>query len=237
MQAYTVLLWVFLGGMVKDVGAEPVINNIITLNPTIHVSPILSAQQFSTTQIDLYQAFLKTVYCKAKEYSQSLPLKIFEKAKRNWAFIFGVSCVVGYVALLGFILYEHKKLQDFGSWACWNRTVSCSNLEHYSVEQIEQELIFDIQKRYFNHNDPMNCVSPLILFWNDLEREIWALEWYLALWPLCSHRPFAWALPINKSFKNSAKKAQQRAYVVKKLFLAWIAERNTTLQGSYIQKA
>ena len=237
MQLNTIVLCVLLGGMIKTVGAEPVINNIITLNPIIHASPVLSAQQFSTTQIDLYQAFLKTVYCKAKEYSQSLPLEILERAKKNWAFILGGSCVVGYVALLMFMLYEHKKLKDFGSWAHWSRTVSCLKLENYSIEQIEQELVLEIQKRYFNPNDPTNCISPLILFWNDLEREIWTLEWYLVLWRLCRHKPFVWFLPINKSFKNSAKMALQRAYIVKKLFLTWIAERNATLQSAYIQKA
>ncbi len=156
--------------------------------------------------------------------------------KKNKYKIIRYSILGCYVTIWLLLLSSHYYLNQPDSWSHWQAGIPFTELCTRPQQLLQQELIFDIQKRYINKQNPTDFMSPFVTFLNRINTEEKYVDRYLTMFSginrLYSRRLFL----INEKKIKKIELRKQRLTFVKQVFLSWAAEYNIN-QGKAKQPA
>jgi len=129
------------------------------------------------------------------------------------------TCIGAYSYLYYSIRNAQSYLNQPDMWFNWHETLSLEKLLSINTEELEQELLLDIQRRYTNLHEPTNFIAPLISFAHAIDQEFARLSYYKKLYKLLSVSYVYKILPISIVFYQKT----QRLTYLKNIFLTWAA--------------
>jgi hypothetical protein len=122
------------------------------------------------------------------------------------------------------IVQANHELARASAWASWKAELPLEALKSQDQETLTKELLFEIQKRHTNANQPADALMPFITFLGAIDEEIAAINHYRSLhfWLESCHA--TWLFPVNKNRFASASSRLERLWFIKNMFLQWAAE-------------
>lgn len=139
--------------------------------------------------------------------------------------------IATYALICSFLLYGNRHMHDETTWIHWKRHLSLEELNAYCLKEQQKEdlsnnLIDAILKRYFKTKDPMNHIDPLIQFTNDIEQEINFISRYIVIATVIQKSQLIKIFPTNDTKVAQAKECRQRLQFIKRLFINSMATYN-----------
>jgi len=131
-----------------------------------------------------------------------------------------------YLTIWAILLSTHYYFNQTNSWSGWQSAIPFTELYTRPQQLLKQELIFDIQKRYLNQQNPTDFISPLVTFMNKINREEKYLNYYTTILNGIKRLHIARLFLINEKKIKEAELRKQRLIFVRQLFLSWAAEYN-----------
>lgn len=198
--------------------ASDVMNQNLTFNlnysPTQVKIPLMLPPQFLHNIID------KIPVDTAKQWSHRATGFITQRKYLLLAF----SCSLGYIWLCHLCVKANAFIARVDTWSTWKRIYSFDELSHFDHAELTKELLIDIQRRYINHNNPTDFISPLIMFVREIEAELTILK-RIQLLSRWSKRLFLTKiLPLNSEVISHIDERLARLAFVNNLFLLWAAQ-------------
>jgi len=172
-----------------------------------------------------------TLVKQIRDYAKSFDPEPYKKYTRQWfkknrRNIIRYSIVSCYITICLFLLAVHYYLHQPNSWSQWQASVSLTELCTRPQQLLQQELIFDIQKRYLNQQNPTDFISPFVTFMNKITVEEKYINRYIALLNSI-HRVYLGRLfLINEKKIREIELSKQRLIFVRQVFSSWAAEYN-----------
>jgi len=180
------------------------------------------------TQSD--QTLFSTVprlYDYAKSFDpQPYKLSMRQWLKKNKYKIIQFSILGSYLTIWVILLSSHYYFDQADAWSGWQSAIPFTELYTKPQQLLQQELIFDIQKRYINQQNPTDFISPLVTFMNRINGEEKYLNCYTTILNGISRLHLARLFLINDKKIKKIELRKQRLTLVRQLFLSWSAEHN-----------
>ncbi|MGB8366940.1 MAG: hypothetical protein WCD44_01145 [Candidatus Babeliales bacterium] len=161
---------------------------------------------------------------------------IFQLLKKNKYKIAKYSVTCSYIGILLLLFSSHYYLDKPDVWANWQASTPFTELCTKPSHLLQQELIFDIQKRYINIQNPSDFMSPFVAFMNKITEEETHINRYLILLNSVNRLHMQRLFFINEKKIKKAESCKQRLALVKQLFLSWAAEFNINQYSKQEQK-
>ncbi len=165
------------------------------------------------------------------DYAKSFNPKLYKQytgqwLKKNKYKIIKYSIFGCYVTIWLLLLSSHYYLNQPDSWSNWQAGIPFTELYTRPQELLQQELIFDIQKRYINKQNPTDFISPFVTFLNRINSEEKYVDRYLTMLNSINHLYSRRLFLINEKKIKEIELRKQRLTFVKQVFLSWAAEYN-----------
>ena len=109
-------------------------------------------------------------------------------------------------------------------WANWRDDLSLEQLLSIPHDQLAQELLIEIQRRYITQGNPTDFISPLTSFLNSIELEIHKLEYYKRFNDWIQWLRISKLLPTKRKDGHIFNKQLQKLKYLKNIFLSWAAK-------------
>ncbi len=188
----------------------------------------------------LYPASKNTVSC-LFDYVRSFDPQPYKQyvgqwLKKNKYKIIQYGICSWYVGTWLLLLSSHYYFNQTDLWSDWQLTIPFTELCARSEQLLQQELIFDIQRRYINQQNPTDFISPFVTFLSRINSEEKYINRYITLLNGINSLRLAQLFLITEKKVKEIKLRKQRLTFVRELFLSWIAEYNIN-QGKAKQPA
>jgi len=131
-----------------------------------------------------------------------------------------------YLTIWVILLSSHYYFNQTNSWSSWQSATPFTELYTRPQQLLKQELIFEIQKRYINQQNPTDFISPLVTFMNRINREEKYLNCYTTILNGINRLYLARLFLISEKKIKKVELRKQRLTFVRQLFLSWAAEYN-----------
>jgi len=158
--------------------------------------------------------------------SQPYKLSMYQWCKKNKYKIIRRSTLGCYLTIWVILLLSHYYFNQANSWSGWQSAISFNELYSKPQQLLQQELIFDIQKRYINQQNPTDFISPLVTFMNRINIEEKYLNCYTTMLNGINRLHLARLFLINGKKIKEIELQKQRLTFVQQLFSSWVAECN-----------
>lgn len=156
-----------------------------------------------------------------KKYKDSLMSYIIKNKKKV-----AISCVVFcYASLFLYCSLIGRFLSNPATWHTWKKEVLIEDFAQNN-EQLFEELLLVIAQKYFNQYDPLNHVRPLVIFYNDITKEINTLTRFLKTTHFLSNFYIISILPISKKQLKKVKEKIKKLEALQKFFIVHMAKHN-----------
>lgn len=192
------------------------IAHISNLNINITCNP---QQIIKDIKQDLFLLFYKFPEVPIRRYGN-----LFASSLYDYRYALIGSTIAG---LYFFLFYEVIKgnnyLERQDSWATWKQNILLSQLLEIPQEDLSNELILEIQRRYTNIEKPTDFISSLITFMRDIEKEIELVKYFINLEARLRTLRIAKLFPINSRRFSRATDRLNRLTYIKNTFLTWAA--------------
>jgi len=191
-------------------------------NENISMSKNKSTQTSSTsfTIINYVSDYIKSL--DPKNYGQYS----YQWIKQHKYKIIRYSIFSSYISLWLFLLSSRYYLNKPDSWSQWQANIPFTELCTKPQQLLQQELIFDIQKRYINKQNPTDFLGPFITFIHKITMEETAVNRYVFLLNSINSLYLKRLFFITDKKIKEAEQVKQRIAFVKQLFLTYVAEFN-----------
>jgi hypothetical protein len=134
----------------------------------------------------------------------------------------GLSCVYAYLAYI--VIQGNNYLGDLNLWSSWHQELPLDQLLAIPQQQLTQELIREIQRRYTDVSSIVDIVKPLGMFMVKSEQEEEQIKWYQSTYSWLSYLRLNKLIPMNQSRFNKITERLQRLAYYKNLFKSWTAD-------------
>lgn len=130
----------------------------------------------------------------------------------------------GYVWTCHLCVKANAYMARLDTWSVWKRTYLLEELMRIPQNELANELLLEIQRRYINQNNPTDFITPLITFVREVDLELKALKriQFLAKW--LSRLFVARIFPLNREVVASIDERVKRLTYVHNVFSSWAAE-------------
>ncbi len=120
------------------------------------------------------------------DYTRSFDPQPYKQYARQWLKknknkIIRYSILGCYLTMCLLLLSSHYYLNQPDSWSHWQAGIPFTELCTKPQQLLQQELIFDIQKRYINQQNPTDFMSPFVTFMNRITTEEKYVDRYLTM--------------------------------------------------------
>ena len=164
-------------------------------------------------------------------YAKSFDLQLckcclYQWLNKNKYKIIPYSICSWYVGTWLLLLSSHYYFNQTGLWSDWQSTMSFAQLCVKPEQLLQQELIFDIQRRYVNQQNPTDFINPLVTFLSKINSEEKYINCYITLLNGINSLRLARLFLISEKKIKEIKLRKQQLTFVRELFLSWIAEYN-----------
>jgi len=157
---------------------------------------------------------------------QPYKLSMYQWLKKNKYKIIRNSILGWYLTIWVILLSSHYYFNQANSWSGWQSAIPFTELYTRPEQLLKQELIFDIQKRYINRQNPTDFISPLVTFMNRINIEEKYLNCYTTMLSGINRLHLVRLFLINEKKIKEIELRKQRLTFVRQLFLSWAAEYN-----------
>jgi hypothetical protein len=207
--------------------AQPPItlNNIMDAQPHTTVAPIQTTKQSATQELKQKTKVI-TEYQNPLQYLDPIMQTIWNYCwNKKYEITFGI--IFFSIVTFYYYYYQMKQyLQDEKNWVTWHNG-SLENLLESIDQSVIENLLKEIQIRYYNFTCPTDPIQALIQFGISIDQEITALKRYISV--LCGAKKayLHYLLPIE-SDRQEAEKKLGFIIFLRKQFLEWISRHNIT---------
>ncbi len=146
--------------------------------------------------------------------------------KKNKYKIIRYSILGSYLTICSLLLSSHYYLNQPGLWSHWQAGIPFTELCTKPQQLLQQELIFDIQKRYLNQQNPTDFMTPFVTFMNRITTEEKYINRYIMMLNGINRLYLRRLFLINEKKIREIELHKQRLTFVKQVFLSWAAEFN-----------
>lgn len=204
------------------------------LHFTVHIHNAQEARSNNSTVVANTQSNFRQDAQSAHGLAQLLPDEIKNRIQAimasnqnffshyKWYLLTG-TVLASYLALSYFIMAGNSYLGNNELWSSWHQELPLDQLLGISQEQLCQELLQEIHRRYTSSSSISSMLAPLTLFLSAIEKEEEQLKWYQSFYSWISYLKITKILPFNKiRFAKVTERLQRIAYF-KNIFNSWIA--------------
>ena len=129
-----------------------------------------------------------------------------------------------YAGLVYIIASGNHYLSDNQLWSSWHQELPLDQLLAIPQQQLSQELLREIQRRYTDSESITNLVKPLGKFMIAVEQEEEQLKWYQNTYSWISYARLPHLVPLNKHRFTKINERLQRLAYYKNTFQSWAAD-------------
>jgi hypothetical protein len=134
----------------------------------------------------------------------------------------GLACLYLYLAYI--IMSGSNYLGNTTLWSSWHQELPLDQLLAIPQQQLTQELIREIQRRYTDSSSIVDIVKPLGIFMVKSDQEEEQIKWYQSAYSWLSYLRLHKLIPINQTRFNKISERLQRLAYYKNLFKSWAAD-------------
>lgn len=144
-------------------------------------------------------------------------------SNNKWYLLAGtLACSYAYLAY--FIMRGNSYLGDANLWSSWHQELPLDQLLAIPQQQMTQELIHEIQRRYTDASSIADIVKPLGMFMVKIDQEEDQIKWYQSVYSWLTYLRLNKLVPVNQNrFGKICERLQRIAYY-KNLFKSWTAD-------------
>ncbi len=146
----------------------------------------------------------------------------FVTANKWYLLAAGLACSYGYLAYI--IMTGSTYLGESNLWSSWHQELPLEELLAIPQQQITQELIREIQRRYTDPSSISDIVKPLGIFMVKIDQEEEQIRWYQSAYSWISYLRLNKLVPVNQSRFGKITERLQRLAYYKNLFKSWAAD-------------
>lgn len=205
-----------------------------TLNFNVYLTNTQDATSANRTQVITNQVekrigrtpLLDAV--KNKAALQQLQLTNLNSASKSfldtyqWHLLIGGS-LAGYALLCYCIVRGNYYLDQQNLWSSWRAELPLEQLLAIPQEQLGQELVAEIQRKYNTEGIITDVVLPFSHFLKDIEEEEAEIKWYQELYSWLTFLHVQQIVPANAVRYGKIKQRLQRIAYYKNIFKTWSA--------------
>ncbi len=129
-----------------------------------------------------------------------------------------------YAGLVYIITSGNRYLADAQLWSSWHQELPLDQLLAIPQQQLSQDLLREIQRRYTDPESITNFMKPLGKFMMAIEQEEELLKWYQNAYSWISYARLPQLVPLNKQRFGKINERLQRLAYYKNIFQSWAAE-------------
>jgi hypothetical protein len=142
----------------------------------------------------------------------------------NKWYLLGSGLLFSYVLLAYLIMSGNSYMGDASLWSSWHQELPLDQLLAIPQEQLTQELIREIQRRYTDSTSISDIVKPLGIFMVKIDQEEEQIKWYQTVYSWLLYIRLTKLVPVGQQrFAKIAERLQRIAYY-KNLFKSWTAD-------------
>jgi hypothetical protein len=145
----------------------------------------------------------------------------FENYK--WHLI-GASLALSYASLCYFIIVGNSYLGNKDLWSSWHQELSLEQLLAIPQQQLSQDLLHEIQRRYTDPSSLSDLNKPLAQFLTTIEQEEQDIRWYQSFYSWLSFAYITKIIPFSKQRFAKINERLQRLAYYKNIFQSWAAQ-------------
>jgi len=187
-------------------------------NSNIHTIQTTIVTHISNT----VQQIITTIKTNVPKYRASL-ISYLQKNKKKVI----CSCILlSYITLFIYCSFMNTFLSNKTTWHCWKNELSFESFLQENNHDLFEQLLITIQQQYFNQNDPMNHLRPLIVFYNDITQEMNIIKRFLRIGSFLHNFYLISLFPISKKQIKKAKEKIKKLEALQKLFITQMAKHN-----------
>lgn len=168
-----------------------------------------------------FNYIITNIKTQGKKYKDSI-ISYIRKNKKKVAISCALFC---YAVLFLYCSLITRFLSNKMKWHAWKKEVLVEDFLQNN-EQFFEELLLVIEQKYFNQYDPLNHVRPLVIFYNDITKEINTLKRFLKITHFLSNFYITTILPVSKKQLKKAKEKIKRLEALQKFFIIHMARHN-----------
>ena len=178
--------------------------------------------------VTIPQAQESPILNKLAELQQNIKGHIQEQStnffgRYKWQLL-GIGLVASYGMLCYLIISGHYYLGDTQLWSSWRQDLPFDQLLSIPQQQLSQELVREIQRRYTTPGSINDLLQPLGKFMIAIEQEEEQLKWYQLVYSWLGYAQLPKLVPINKNRFGKITERLQRAAYYKNVFQSWASE-------------
>lgn len=192
------------------------IAHIANLNINITCNP---QQIIKDIKQDLFLLFYKFPEVPIRQYGNLFASRLYDHRYT----LIGSMAAGLYLFLFYEVIKGNNYLERQDSWALWKQHIPLSQLLEIPQEDLSNELILEIQRRYTSREKPTDFISSLITFMRDIEKEIELVKYFINLESWLRSFRIARLFPINSRRFSQASDRLNRLTYIKNTFLTWAA--------------
>lgn len=140
----------------------------------------------------------------------------------QWHLLIG-SSLAGYALLCYCIVRGNYYLDQQNLWSSWRSELPLEQLLAIPQEQLGQELVAEIQRKYNTDGIITDVVLPFSRFLKDIEEEEAEIKWYQELYSWLTFLHVQQIVPANAVRYGKIKQRLQRVAYYKNIFKTWSA--------------
>lgn len=182
----------------------------ITLNVNQESNNVLHAQQFSWNQAVAQIPNMQTVQQTIGSFLRTHKYKIIIAA-----------LVASYVGLISMIIQGNSYLKNNNTWATWKYHLTPEELLTMDQKLLAHDLIKSIQEHYYTIKNPTDCITPLVRFAHEIEKEIRIVNHYITVGNAIKRCHLISLFPLSHDSLNQALHQLQRLHAIKHIFSSW----------------
>ena len=142
----------------------------------------------------------------------------------NKWYLLGAGLVFSYGLLAYLIMSGNSYLGDSALWSSWHQELPLDQLLAIPQEQITEELIREIQRRYTDSTSIADIVKPLGIFMVKIDQEEEQIKWYQSVYSWISYIRLTKLVPVGQQRFSKIPERLQRIAYYKNLFKSWAAD-------------
>jgi len=156
--------------------------------------------------------------------TSALPSELINFLYNQRYFIAGSAVLGTYVYICRECTRINRYVECCDSWGSWHKEYSLEVLLALPPQQIAQDLVIEIQRRYSNNANPTDFIGPLISFCKSIDYEMELVNHFITLYAFLVRIHLNVLFPLNIQKCASLADTLKRLQYIKNIFLAWAAD-------------
>lgn len=210
----------------NDQGPQTIVINV---NPSQSTTVTASqdtkqSNQSSTTATTSTKAGVQSMIDQTATLLKKYGKQAVAELKKNKYIFAGTLGAVSYTYLCLEVAHGNAYLKNSSLWSSWKSELTLEELCACPQETVAHELNFSLQYKHIDRKNPINPISSLTTFVDDLEQEQQRLLYYQKLHTWLKKSRLIAIIPIETAAYETIKDRLQRIAYIKSVFFTWVAQ-------------